>query len=61
MSYTWKDRLGHHYVYAADVKDIEDEGKCLPLSVKKPPIVFFSHNSKDLCRRQQMSSHGISS
>ena len=36
----------YQFVYAADIKDIEAEGKCLPLSVKKHPIVLFSYNSK---------------
>jgi nitrite reductase/ring-hydroxylating ferredoxin subunit len=35
---------GYHFVYAADVKDIE--GRCLPLTVKKHPIVLFSYNSR---------------
>jgi nitrite reductase/ring-hydroxylating ferredoxin subunit/LAS superfamily LD-carboxypeptidase LdcB len=35
-----------HFVYAADVKDIEAEGKCLSLSVKKHPISLFFYNSK---------------
>ena len=37
---------GYHFVYAADVKDIEATGRCLPLTVKKHPIVLFSYNSK---------------
>src|ERR671918_710499 len=37
---------GYQFVYAADVKDIEAEGKCLSLSVKKQPIVLFLYNSK---------------
>jgi nitrite reductase/ring-hydroxylating ferredoxin subunit len=37
---------GYHFVHVADVKDIEAEGKCLSLSVKKHPIVFFFYNSK---------------
>ncbi|MGH9911403.1 MAG: Rieske (2Fe-2S) protein [Nitrososphaeraceae archaeon] len=45
MSKTAK-KHGHHYVYAADVKDIENEGRCLPTSVKKHPIVLFLYNSK---------------
>ena len=36
----------YHFVYAADVKDIEAAGRCLPLTVKKHPIVLFSYNSK---------------
>ena len=36
----------YHFVYAADVKDIEAEGKCLSLSVKKHPISLFFYNSK---------------
>lgn len=36
----------YHFAYAADVKDIEAEGDCLSLSVKKHPIVLFSYNSK---------------
>jgi nitrite reductase/ring-hydroxylating ferredoxin subunit len=36
----------YHFAYAADVKDIEAEGDCLSLSVKKRPIVLFSYNSK---------------
>ncbi len=32
---------GYHFVYAADVKDIEATGRCLPLTVKKHPIVLF--------------------
>lgn len=45
MSKTTKEH-GHHYVYAADFKDIENEGRCLPTSVKKHPIVLFLYNSK---------------
>jgi nitrite reductase/ring-hydroxylating ferredoxin subunit len=37
---------GYQFVYAANVKDIEAEGKCLSLSVKKQPIVLFLYNSK---------------
>ena len=37
---------GYQFVYAADVKDIQAEGKCLSLSVKKQPIVLFLYNSK---------------
>ena len=37
---------GYHFVYAADVKDIEAEGKCLSLSIKKHPIALFSYNSE---------------
>jgi nitrite reductase/ring-hydroxylating ferredoxin subunit len=37
---------GYHFVYAADVKDIEAEGKCLSLSVKMHPIALFSYRSK---------------
>ena len=37
---------GYHFVYAADVKDIEATSRCLPLTVKKHPIVLFSYNSK---------------
>jgi nitrite reductase/ring-hydroxylating ferredoxin subunit len=37
---------GYHFEYAADVKDMEAEGNCLSLSVKKRPIVLFSYNSK---------------
>src|SRR6187200_3408255 len=37
---------GYHFAYAADVKDIEAEGKCLSLSIKKHPIALFSYNSE---------------
>lgn len=38
---------GYHFVYAADVKDVEAEGDCLSrVSVKKHPIALFSYNSK---------------
>lgn len=37
---------GYHFVYAANVKDIEATGRCLSLSVKKHPIVLFLYNSK---------------
>jgi nitrite reductase/ring-hydroxylating ferredoxin subunit len=36
----------YHFVYAADVKDIEAEDKCLSLSIKKHPIALFSYNSE---------------
>ena len=36
----------YRFVYAADVKDLESEGKCLSLSVKKHPIALFSYDSK---------------
>jgi len=35
----------YHFVYAADVKDIEAKGDCISLSVKKHPIALFSYNS----------------
>ena len=37
---------GYNFVYAADVKDVEAEGKFLSLSVKKHPVALFSYNSK---------------
>jgi nitrite reductase/ring-hydroxylating ferredoxin subunit len=37
---------GYHFVYAANVKDIEATGRCLSLSVKKHHIVLFLYNSK---------------
>ena len=37
---------GYHFVYAANVKDIEATGRCLPLTVKKYPIILFSYNSE---------------
>lgn len=32
---------GYNFVYAADVKDVEAEGKFLSLSVKKHPVALF--------------------
>jgi nitrite reductase/ring-hydroxylating ferredoxin subunit len=50
MSNSRVDRIfkddGRHYVYVANLKDIEAVGRCLPLSVEKHPIVLFSYNSK---------------
>jgi nitrite reductase/ring-hydroxylating ferredoxin subunit len=37
---------GYHFVYAANVRDMEATGRCLTLTVKKRPIVLFSYNSK---------------
>jgi nitrite reductase/ring-hydroxylating ferredoxin subunit len=36
----------HCYTRIAKLKDIEDAGGCLTLSVKKQPIVLFSYNSR---------------
>ena len=36
----------YQFVYAANVKDIQAEGECLSLSVKKYPIMLFLYNSK---------------
>jgi nitrite reductase/ring-hydroxylating ferredoxin subunit len=44
MSDICRDQV--HYVYVTDLKDLEAEGGCLTVSVKKQPIVLFSYNSQ---------------